>query len=189
MSGSARLPRLVVMGVSGTGKSTVAGELAARLGLRLVEGDDHHPRANIDKMAAGVPLDDEDRRPWLEELAGILSSGTPVVMTCSALKRSYRDLLRAGVPSPGVLFVHLSGTREVLLPRMSQREGHFMPASLLDSQLETLEPLAEDEWGVVVDVAPSLDEVVAAAADVVRAEVDPVRSSARTRSAASTPRA
>lgn len=168
---SEQLPSLVVMGVSGTGKSSVARDLSRRLGLDMVEGDDHHPRANVDKMASGIPLDDDDRRPWLEELAAILAESAPVVLTCSALKRSYRDLLRHGVPEPGVLFVHLAGTRQVLLPRMNERQGHFMPASLLDSQLETLEPLEADEWAVVVDVAPPLDEVVAAADRAVRAEL------------------
>jgi len=166
-----RQPSLVVMGVSATGKSTVAKELATTFDLDFVEGDDHHPRANIEKMSAGIPLDDDDRRPWLRELADVLAQAGPTVMTCSALKRSYRDLLRQGVPQPGVLFVHLVGTREVLSPRMSKREGHFMPTSLLDNQLETLEPLEPDEWGVAVDVAPPLDEVVASAVRVVRAEL------------------
>lgn len=161
---------IVVMGVSATGKSAVAEELSRRLGLDMVEGDDHHPRANVDKMASGVPLDDDDRRPWLVELSGILRAGPPAVMTCSALKRSYRDLLREGV-TEGVLFVHLVGTREVLMSRMTQRKRHFMPTSLLDDQLATLEPLEPDEWGVVVDVTPPLDEVVAAAERAVRAEL------------------
>jgi gluconokinase len=161
---------IVVMGVSATGKSAVAEQLSRRLGLDMVEGDDHHPRANVDKMASGVPLDDDDRRPWLVELSGILRAGPPAVMTCSALKRSYRDLLREGV-TEGVLFVHLVGTREVLMSRMTQRKRHFMPTSLLDDQLATLEPLEPDEWGVVVDVTPPLDEVVAAAERAVRAEL------------------
>lgn len=168
---AAPLPNLVVMGVSATGKSAVAAELAAAFGLRFVEGDDHHPEANIAKMSAGTPLDDDDRWPWLRELAGLLAQDGPTVMTCSALKRSYRDVLREGVPEPGVLFVHLDGTREVLLPRMTRRERHFMPTSLLDSQLDTLEPLGADEWGVVVDVAPPLEEVVADAERAVREEL------------------
>lgn len=162
---------LVVMGVSGTGKSSVGAELARRFGLGFVEGDDHHPPANIDKMAAGTPLDDDDRWPWLQQLSMILTTShdDPVVMTCSALKRSYRDVLRADVAEPGVVFVHLAGSREVLLPRMSRREKHFMPASLLESQLATLEPLEADERGVVVDVSASLAEVVDAAEAAVRA--------------------
>lgn len=167
---SERVPSIVVMGVSGTGKSTVARELARRLGLDMVEGDDHHPRANVDKMSSGVPLDDDDRRPWLLELAAILRAGPAQVMTCSALKRSYRDLLREGV-GQGVLFVHLDGTREVLMPRMAKREKHFMPPSQLDNQLDTLEALEPDEWGVVVDVTPPVDQVVSAAERAVRAEL------------------
>ena len=169
-----QVPSIMVMGVPGTGKSTVAEELSQRLGLGMVEGDDHHPQANVDKMASGVPLDDDDRRPWLLELAAILRAGPPTVVTCSALKREYRDLLREGV-SEGVLFVHLDGTREVLMPRMTQRERHFMPPSQLDNQLATLEPLEPDEWGVVVDVTPPVDEVVAAAESAVRAEIGRVR--------------
>jgi len=162
-------PSLVVMGVSGTGKSTVGRALAQRLGLGFVEGDDHHPQANIDKMAAGVPLDDEDRWPWLSELGRqVAEADGPVVLTCSALKRSYRDLLRRSAGERPVLFVHLAGTREVLLPRMSARERHFMPSSLLDSQLATLEPLTEDEWGVAVDVEPPVDAVVDEAERAVR---------------------
>ncbi|NYG59297.1 gluconokinase [Nocardioides daedukensis] len=166
------MPSLVVMGVSGTGKSSVGRGLATALHLDFVEGDDHHPRANIEKMTAGIPLDDDDRRPWLEELAGVLaaaaSASKPVVLTCSALKRSYRDQLRRGAPE--LVFVHLSGTREVLLPRMAGRERHFMPTELLDSQLATLEPLDPDERGVVVDVAPPLEDVIAAALDGIRRE-------------------
>lgn len=141
---------LVVMGVSGTGKSTVAAILAERLGFALEEGDDLHPAANVAKMAAGRPLTDEDRWPWLDEIGGwihrCLDQDTPGVITCSALRRRYRDRLRA----PGVVFVHLDGTRQQIFDRLSAREGHFMPASLLDSQLDTLEPLAEDEDGVTV---------------------------------------
>src|SRR3546814_321571 len=143
MEAASIMPSLLVMGVSGTGKSSVATALAAELHLGFVEGDDHHPRANIEKMSAGIPLDDDDRRPWLEELAGVLAAAAtanrPVVLTCSALKRAYRDQLRRGAPD--LVFVHLSGTREVLLPRMAGRERHFMPPELLDSQLATLEPL------------------------------------------------
>ena len=167
---SATLPSLVVMGVSGTGKSTVGRELSRRFGLGFMEGDDHHPQANIDKMAAGVPLTDEDRWPWLEDLGVLLvaSVAEPVALTCSALKRSYRDVLRDGAGQRQVFFVHLHGDRDTLLPRMSARERHFMPASLLDSQLDTLESLASDEWGVVVDVAGSLGQVVEEAEAAVR---------------------
>jgi len=144
---------LVVMGVSGSGKTTVAKELAARLGYEFVEGDDFHPPANVEKMSAGIPLDDADRQPWLRGLADWVRErherGVSTVMTCSALRRCYRDVLREGADS--TLFVHLMVDRDRLLQRMSGRE-HFMPASLLDSQLDALEPLAPDEDGVSVEV-------------------------------------
>jgi gluconokinase len=143
---------LVVMGVSGTGKSTVAGMLAGRLGWDLEEGDDLHPAANVAKMAAGQPLTDDDRWPWLAQISAWIQvhtqSGTPGVITCSALRRVYRDRL-AG---PGVVFVHLAGTREQIAARLSARLDHFMPPALLGSQLNTLEPLEPDENGIVVDL-------------------------------------
>lgn len=145
---------LVVMGVSGTGKSTIAQALHARLGWEFAEGDEFHPQANVDKMASGRPLMDEDRWPWLEALAAWTAerdaAGTPTLLTCSALRRSYRDLLRGG--GAGTWFVHLVGDKGLLLERMSSRE-HFMPPSLLESQLDTLEPLEADERGAVYDVA------------------------------------
>ncbi len=141
---------LVVMGVTGTGKTTVAEILAAMLGWDLEEGDDLHPEANVAKMRAGEPLTDEDRWPWLDRVAAWIQvhtlSGTPGIITCSALKRSYRDRLRG----PGVVFVHLDGSREELQARLDRRQDHFMPASLLDSQLQSLEPLEPDERGVVI---------------------------------------
>ena len=143
---------LVFMGVSGSGKSTVAGAVHERLGWDLAEGDDFHPPANVEKMAAGRPLDDEDRRPWLEALATWTrerdAAGTPTLMTCSALRRSYRDVLRGG--GERTFFVHLHGDPGLLLERMGGRD-HFMPPSLLESQLDILEPLADDEAGLVVD--------------------------------------
>lgn len=164
------LPSLVVMGVSGTGKSSVGRELARRYGMEFIEGDDHHPQANIDKMASGTPLDDEDRWPWLTDLGEQIAAAAPdpVVLTCSSLKRSYRDLLRRSSKERAVLFVYLRGSRELLMGRMQARERHFMPASLLDSQLDTLEPLQFDEWAVVVDVAPPMEQVIDNAADAVR---------------------
>ena len=142
---------IVVMGVSGTGKSTVAALLSQRLGWDLEEGDDLHPRANVEKMAAGNPLTDDDRWPWLARIADWidmhLAEGVGGVVTCSALKRRYRDVLAR----PGVLFAHLDGARDVVATRMDAREGHFMPASLLSSQYDTLEPLQPDETGVVID--------------------------------------
>lgn len=151
---------LVVMGVSGVGKSTVARLLSSRLGFEMAEGDEFHPKANIDKMTTGTPLDDADRLPWLRRLAAWArerdQSGRSTVMTCSALRRRYRDVLREGAPT---YFVHLVGTPEQLLERMRARE-HFMPPSLLRSQFEALEDLEPDEAGVTVDVTAAPDEVV-----------------------------
>ena len=139
------------MGVSGTGKSTVAAMLAGRLGWDLEEGDDLHPAANEAKMTAGQPLTDDDRWPWLATISAWIldhtSSGTPGVITCSALRRVYRDRLRG----PGVAFVHTcTGSKEEISARLSRRLDHFMPSSLLDSQLATLEPLQADERGVLI---------------------------------------
>jgi gluconokinase len=143
---------LVVMGVSGTGKSVVAGTLAKRLGWELGEGDDLHPAANVAKMTSGQPLTDEDRWPWLDKVAQWIvdhaAGGRPGVMTCSALKKAYRDKLRR----PGVAFVHLNGTRELLASRLAGRRDHYMPGSLLDSQLGALQPLETDENGIVVEL-------------------------------------
>ncbi|HZU94956.1 MAG TPA: gluconokinase [Microbacterium sp.] len=143
---------LVVMGVSGSGKSTVAGMLAGRLGWDLEEGDDLHPAANVEKMAAGVPLTDEDRWPWLDKISAWIqlhtASGTPGIVTCSALRRVYRDRLSG----PGVAFVHLDGSRDAIATRLSNRLDHFMPQSLLGSQFATLEPLEPDENGVVIQL-------------------------------------
>ncbi len=172
VSQSGQPVHVVVMGVSGTGKSSVAQRLAAGLELPLHEGDAHHPAGNIAKMAAGLPLIDEDRRPWLETLAGLLAqdhdAGRSSVLTCSALRRGYRDLLRSRVPAGSVFFVHLSGDLDTLSRRMDTREGHFMPSTLLRSQLATLEPLGPGERGVVLDVAAPLDEVVAQAQQAMR---------------------
>jgi carbohydrate kinase (thermoresistant glucokinase family) len=149
---------LVVMGVSGSGKSTVAAMVADQLGWDFAEGDAMHPQANVDKMHAGTPLTDEDRWPWLDVIAawirGHLDDGTPGVVTCSALKRSYRDVLRA----PGVVFVHVAGSGALIEDRMSQRSGHFMPTSLLASQLATLEPPQDDEVHITVAADRTPDE-------------------------------
>lgn len=153
---------IVVMGVSGVGKTTVAEALAARLGRDERDADDFHPRSNIDKMAAGHPLTDEDRWPWLEAIVTWLdeerAAGRSAVVTCSALRRAYRDVLRRA--EGGVSFVHLVGDRELIATRLLTRSGHFMPASLLDSQFATLEPLGPDEAGVSVDVTDPVDAVV-----------------------------
>ena len=151
---------IVVMGVSGSGKSTVGAALAQRLRVPFADADDFHPQANIAKMSAGEPLNDEDRYPWLdaigEWLDGRCTDGG--VMSCSALKRKYRDQLRRGCSE--VLFLHLTGTPEVIGRRQASRPGHFMPASLLASQFETLEPLEPDERGVVIDVDQDIDAIV-----------------------------
>lgn len=157
--------QVVLMGVSGTGKSTVGAGVARATGWELVEGDDLHPPANIAKMEAGDPLTDADRAPWLDEVNAQArrhaDAGRSCLLTCSALKRAYRERLRDGVEQ--MFFVHLSGSYEVLEPRMRARERHFMPTGLLRSQFDTLEELEPDEDGVRVDVAGSLDEVTAAA--------------------------
>jgi gluconokinase len=151
---------IVVMGVSGSGKSTVGAALAGRLGVPFEDGDDLHPRANVEKMTRGEPLDDHDRWPWLERVGEWLTEhATAGVIACSALKRTYRDQLRHHCPE--VAFLHLEGGRELIERRQAGQPGHFMPSSLLTSQLETLEPLAPDERGVVVEVTGSVDEIVA----------------------------
>ena len=154
---------LVVMGVSGTGKSTVANSLRDRLGWSFAEGDDFHPPANLAKMAAGIPLDDADRGPWLDAIAHWIrkeaSAGHSTIVTCSALRRAYRERLRQA--AGGTLFVHLAGSPDLLAQRLNARSDHFMPASLLPSQLEALEPLQDDEPGIVVDVDNDLDTIVA----------------------------
>ena len=158
------------MGVTATGKSAVGTRLADRLDMAYIEGDEFHPEANIAKMAAGEPLTDDDRRPWLETLARMLAdnreSGVATVLGCSALRRSYRDILRGSMPSDAVGFVHLTASFDVLRDRMEHRE-HFMPASLLQSQFDTLEPLDDDESGVLLDVDAPLEDVVDAAAAAV----------------------
>lgn len=168
-----RLPTLVVMGVSGSGKTTVARMLAERLGRQMLEGDDMHSPASVTKMGSGTPLTDEDRWPWLRRIRGWIvdgaQNGDPGVVACSALRRSYRDLLRgeevpgvppAGTPEGGpvagsadapVVFVHLHVERTELHRRLAERVGHYMKANMLDSQLDTLEPPTEDEPAVTVD--------------------------------------
>ena len=159
-------PVLVVMGVSGSGKSTVAALLAERLGWDSYEGDDLHPDENVAKMAAGTPLDDDDRAPWLDTVSSWIvehaMAGVPGVITCSALKRKYRDVLR----EHNVVFVYLRGSRDLLGDRMAAREGHFMPTALLDSQVATLEPPEADERHVVVDAGRAPEDE---ADDVIRA--------------------
>lgn len=147
-------PRVVVMGVSGCGKSTVGRLLADMQGLHYVEGDELHPPENVARMAAGIALTDADRHGWLQAVADQLANPTSraggVVVSCSALKRSYRDRLRAA--APGLRFVHLHGPQDLLTQRLAQRRGHYMPPSLLQSQLDTLEPPAPDEQALVLSI-------------------------------------
>ncbi|MGW3042641.1 gluconokinase [Kitasatospora sp. NPDC001159] len=161
---------VVVMGVSGVGKTTLARLLADRLDLPYAEADDFHPPANIAKMSAAIPLDDRDREPWLRAIGAWLKErtedGSGGVVTCSALKHGYRDILRAD--APGAFFLHLSGGHELVEDRLSHRTGHFMPASLLGSQYAALEPLGTDERGAVLDVGPSPEELVEKAAVLLR---------------------
>lgn len=152
----------IVMGVSGCGKSETGSRLARSLAVPFIEGDRFHPPANVAKMSAGIPLTDEDRAGWLatlrDEIARGCVDGGSVVLACSALKRAYRDLLRGA--GCDVRFVHLSGERDVIAKRMSARADHYMPTSLLDSQLQTLEPLHEDEAGITLDNAEPIDMVL-----------------------------
>ena len=156
-------PHIIVMGVSGCGKTTIGDLVARELGVRFLDGDSLHPVENVAKMASGTPLTDEDRWPWLATVGAELAAAGPagLVLACSALKRSYRDAIRAQAPE--TVFLHLHGSREVLGGRIEGRSGHFMPSTLLDSQLATLEPLEADEAGTVVDIAAPVEQVVAAA--------------------------
>ncbi len=155
---------VVVMGVTGSGKSTVGAALATRLGVPFADADDFHPPANVAKMSAGVPLDDADREPWLRAIGEWLAAraGTGGVVSCSALRRAYRDALREHAPD--AYFVHLHGDRETVRRRVAGRAGHFMPTSLVESQFAALEPLGEDERGVVLPLDTPVDDLVEAAA-------------------------
>ena len=153
--------RYVLMGVSGCGKTTVGEALAAQLGLRFIDGDALHPATNVKKMSDGIPLDDHDRAPWLacvgQELA---RPDGPVIIGCSALKRDYRDIIRSQTSAP-VHFIHLDAPKDVLAARVADRPGHFMPASLLESQFEALVPVGPDELGRKIDITMPVEEVVA----------------------------
>lgn len=154
---------IIVMGVSGAGKTSVGQLLADRLGGRFVDADDLHFPESVRKMAAGIPLDDDDRWPWLDRVADEVQApappGAPTVIACSALRRAYRDRIRAGTVGT-VYFVHLHGGEETIAARMGGRGGHFMPQSLLDSQLRTLEPLEPDESGILVDIRDDVPVIV-----------------------------
>jgi gluconokinase len=151
------------MGVSGCGKSEIGCRLARHLGIAYLEGDAFHPEANVAKMSAGIPLDDQDRAGWLgvlaDKVAAACRDGQGLVLSCSSLKRRYRDQLRTG--DPHLVFVHLHGERDTISVRMQSRPGHFMPPALLDSQLRDLEPLQADEVGFQVDIRHSPDALVA----------------------------
>lgn len=169
---SVNAPILVFMGVASTGKSTVAGMLAGRLGWAFEEGDDLHSEANVAKMAAGHALNDDDRWPWLDRIAEWIDerieAGEPGIVTCSALRRSYRDVLRRDA----VTFVHFVGDREFILDRMLRRQGHFMPATLLDSQFATLEALGDDERSIAVDITLTPQQQAAEIATRLRLHAD-----------------
>lgn len=153
---------LIIMGVQGTGKSTVGKALADRLGLSFIDGDDLHPAANKEKMASGTPLTDEDREPWLDAIGRTIASerekGVTCAIVCSALKRRYRDQLRTYAPD--VKFVHLSGSQDLIAKRIAHRHHEYMPTSLLDSQFATLEQLGDDESGIIANIEPPVHDLV-----------------------------
>lgn len=161
----------VVMGVSGSGKSTIAARLAAELGWEYQEGDVLHPPANVEKMKGGTALTDADRLPWLRRIAERIDDwrahGRSGVVTCSALKRSYRDVIVGG--RPDVVVVYLEGSPELIRQRLAQRRGHFMPPALLDSQFAVLEEPAADEHAIVADIAGTPEEIVNTIAAQLRA--------------------
>ncbi|KUP26653.1 gluconokinase [Kocuria rhizophila] len=166
-------PLVVVMGVSGSGKTTIGTLVAHELGVEFIDGDSLHPLENVRKMAAGTPLDDDDRWPWLEIVGRTLHEHGErregLVVACSALKRVYRERIRSQAPS--ALFLHLDGTVEVLTRRIEGRSGHFMPAALLESQIETLEPLAQEEGGYVLNIDQPVADMVDDAVTRLRALV------------------
>ncbi|HVW54625.1 MAG TPA: gluconokinase [Rhizobiaceae bacterium] len=157
---------IIVMGVSGSGKSTAGRAIAEKLGVPFLEGDAFHPAANVEKMRQGIPLTDEDRWPWLARVARELKAAARekggAIVSCSALRRIYRDRLRAAV-GPELRFVFLDGDKATLSPRMRHRQGHFMPASLLESQFATLEKPRGEEDVLTVNVAGPIEDVIAAA--------------------------
>lgn len=170
-NGTSEGAQIIVMGVSGSGKSTIGALIAGALGVPFVDGDALHPQSNVEKMAGGTPLNDDDRWPWLATVGSTLAdaghNGTGMVIACSALRRAYRDAILTNAPA--TRFVHLSGSREVLATRLEGRSDHFMPPSLLDSQFAALEPLAEDEPGIVVDIDQPVPDIVSETVDAIRA--------------------
>lgn len=166
---------VVVMGVSGSGKSTIGVKLADRLRARFVDSDDLHSEANREKMRHGIPLTDDDRMPWLtavgETIRDELAEGRTIVVACSALRRRYRDRITRAANSP-VVFLHLTGPRDIIAGRLTRRTEHFMPGSLLDSQFETLEPLEPDERGIRVENHGEPDAIVRRAVELLATIVD-----------------
>jgi carbohydrate kinase (thermoresistant glucokinase family) len=150
--------KIVVMGVTGCGKTTVGIALAEALGIEFIDSDDLHPESNKKKMSSGTPLTDSDREPWLQEVSKTLQKHESVIVACSALKKSYRSTILAGAPT--TKFVHLSGSKELIFARLSERSHHFMPIGLLDSQFQTLEPLDPEESGKVFEISKPVDEIV-----------------------------
>jgi gluconokinase len=150
--------RIVIMGVAGCGKSSVGAGLSARLGIPYFDGDDLHPAANVEKMRAGTPLSDEDRWPWLETVGAQLRENAPMIIGCSALKRCYRDRIRDAAGGP-VTFVHLVGSRDLIAARMAQRQGHYMPLALLDSQFAALEPPGPQE-ALAIQIDQTLPDIL-----------------------------
>jgi len=154
---------VIIMGVSGCGKSSVGAAMGGREGVPFLDGDDFHPTANVEKMRSGTPLTDDDRWPWLTILGKALFEAAAidgrVFGACSALKRSYRDALTTAAGEP-ILFLHLDGPKELIAERMAARTGHYMPTGLLDSQIATLEPLGDDEFAAKVDLSQTLEEIL-----------------------------
>ena len=163
------MDRFVIMGVSGCGKSSIGAALANVIGAQFIDGDDLHPASNRTKMASGQPLNDDDRAPWLMRVGQALRQGNgPIIIGCSALKRRYRDMIRSEAGQP-VMFLYLSGSQKVLAARMAARTGHFMPPTLLDSQLAALEPPMPDEFAVTVDVDQTPGAIVDALLHLIKA--------------------
>lgn len=175
MPAADKIVAIVVMGVSGAGKTTVAKLLAQRLDRQLLEGDDFHPASNIDKMSRGVPLDDNDRAPWLRAIAARIDeargAGHRLVVTCSALKRSYRDMLADG--HDDVMFVHLKGGKALIGERLKTRAGHFMPPGLLDSQFAALQEPTADENAVTIGIEGAPEHIVADILGKLKVDAEP----------------
>jgi carbohydrate kinase (thermoresistant glucokinase family) len=150
--------KIVVMGVTGCGKTTVGAALAEKLGITFVDSDDLHSTSNKKKMSSGTPLNDSDRQPWLQAVSDTLQSHEKIVVACSALKKSYREKILAGVPT--TQFIHLVGSKELISSRLSERSHEFMPIELLDSQFQTLEPLEQSERGKDIEISQPIEEIV-----------------------------